>query len=153
MGWHCTWLGKSSPNNSHGTPQTHPLERLQSNCLKDRDPGHSSQNSQHSPTYLWILFVWINRHQKRISCAIFFLFFFSFFFGLFRAIPMAYGSSQARAQMGATAASLCHSHTRFASVTYTRAHGSTRSLTHWARPGIEPESSWILVRFVSTEPP
>ena len=26
------------------------------------------------------------------------------------------------------------------------------SLTHWARPGIEPESSWILVGFVTTEP-
>ena len=37
-----------------------------------------------------------------------------FFFGgggsLFRAEPMAYGSSQVRGQIGATAASLCHSH-------------------------------------------
>ena len=31
------------------------------------------------------------------------------------------------------------------SVTYTTAHDN-------ARPGIEPASSWILVRFVSTEP-
>ena len=37
-------------------------------------------------------------------------------------------------------------------MTYTTAHGNTRSLTHRARPGIEPVSSWILVRFVSTEP-
>ena len=29
------------------------------------------------------------------------------------------------------------------------AHVSPGSLTHWARPGIEPESSWILVRFVN----
>ena len=28
-----------------------------------------------------------------------------------------------------------------------------RSPTHWARPGIEPASSWILVRFVSAAPP
>ena len=28
----------------------------------------------------------------------------------------------------------------------------TKSLTHWARPGIEPTSSWLLVRFVSAEP-
>ena len=27
-------------------------------------------------------------------------------------------------------------------------HGNARSLTHWARPGIEPATSWILVRFV-----
>ena len=35
------------------------------------------------------------------------------------------------------------------SVTYTTAHGNTRSLTHWERPGIKPRSSWILVRFVN----
>ena len=38
------------------------------------------------------------------------------------------------------------------SSTYPTAHGSTRSLTHWARPGMEPASSWMLVRFVTTEP-
>ena len=27
------------------------------------------------------------------------------------------------------------------------------SLTHRARPGIKPVSSWILVRFISAEPP
>ena len=36
--------------------------------------------------------------------------------------------------------------------TYTTAQGNTRSLTCWVRPGIEPASSWMLVRFVSTEP-
>ena len=35
---------------------------------------------------------------------------------------------------------------------YAGAHGNTRFLTHKARPGIEPKSSWILVRFVTTEP-
>ena len=33
------------------------------------------------------------------------------------------------------------------SVTYITAHGNTRSLTHWAGPGIEPVSSWILGLF------
>ena len=37
-------------------------------------------------------------------------------------------------------------------MTYTTAHGSARSLTHWARLGIEPISSGILVRFISAEP-
>ena len=37
------------------------------------------------------------------------------------------------------------------SATYTIAHGDARSLTHCAGPGIEPESSWILVRFTSAE--
>ena len=35
---------------------------------------------------------------------------------------------------------------------YTTAHGNARSLTHWERPGIEPASSWMLLRFVSTDP-
>ena len=40
-----------------------------------------------------------------------------------------------------------------ASATYTEAHGNTGSLTHWVRPRIEPASSWILVGFVTAEPP
>ena len=35
---------------------------------------------------------------------------------------------------------------------YTTAHGNAGSLTYRARPGIEPASSWFLVRFISTEP-
>ena len=37
------------------------------------------------------------------------------------------------------------------SATYTIAHSKARSLTHWVRPGTEPTSSWILVRFVTPE--
>ena len=35
-----------------------------------------------------------------------------------------------------------------ASATYTTAHSNARSLTHWARPGIKPSSSWMPVRFI-----
>ena len=35
---------------------------------------------------------------------------------------------------------------------YTTAHRNAGFLTHWARPGIEPASSQILVRFVFSEP-
>ena len=52
---------------------------------------------------------------------------------LFRATPMAYGSSQARSWIRTTVASLHHS------------HSNAGSLAHWARPGIQPASSWILV--------
>ena len=38
------------------------------------------------------------------------------------------------------------------SLTYTTAHGNARSLTRWARPGIEPAASWFLVGFVSPAP-
>ena len=33
--------------------------------------------------------------------------------------------------------------------TYTTAHSITGTLAHWAQPGIESESSWILVRFLN----
>ena len=36
-----------------------------------------------------------------------------------------------------------------ASATYTTAHGNTESLTHWARPGIEPSTSWFPVGFIN----
>ena len=35
---------------------------------------------------------------------------------------------------------------------YTTAYGNTGSLTHWARPGMEPETSWFLVGFISAVP-
>ena len=41
---------------------------------------------------------------------------------------------------------------RAASANYTTAPGNARSLTHWARPGIEPTTSWFLVGFVSAAP-
>ena len=39
-----------------------------------------------------------------------------------------------------------------ASETYTTAQSNVGSLTHWARPGIKPATSWFLVRFVTTAP-
>ena len=38
------------------------------------------------------------------------------------------------------------------SATYTTAHGNTGSLTHQARPGMEPATSWFLVGFASAAP-
>ena len=78
-------------------------------------------------------------------------------FCLFRATPMAYGGSQAEDWIGAVDTSLRHSHSNVrsiqaASATYTTAHSNTESLTHEARPGIKLAFSWILVRFISTEP-
>ena len=76
------------------------------------------------------------------------LFFVFFFFLLFKAAPVAYGSSQARGLMGVTAAAMpdlsliCDLH-----------HSSRQ---HWilnrVRPGIEPTISWFLVRFISSAP-
>ena len=41
---------------------------------------------------------------------------------------------------------------RAKSATYTIAHSNTRSLTHCARPWIEPKTSWFLIGFVCTAP-
>ena len=40
-----------------------------------------------------------------------------------------------------------------ASETYTTAYGNAESLTHWVGPGIEPASSWILVKFLTHRAP
>ena len=59
-------------------------------------------------------------------------------------------------QIGATAACLTTAtamNDLSVSVTYTTAHSSTRFPIHLARPGIEPASSWMLVRFVFSGPP
>ena len=69
----------------------------------------------------------------------FFCFIYLFIFLLFWSQgghTCTYGSSQARRQIRAAAASLCHS------------NSNEGSLIHWARPGIKPESSRILVGFV-----
>ena len=82
-------------------------------------------------------------------------------FLLFRAIPTANGSSQAKGRIRATAAGLHHGHSNVgsqlhlepaASVTYTTSHGNARSLTHWERPEIQPASSQLSVGFFSTVP-
>ena len=74
-------------------------------------------------------------HLYKIAIYFFFFFFCFFFFA-----PVAYGRSQARSGITAVAASLHHS------------HSNAWSLTHWGRLGIEPASSWMLIRLVSTEP-
>ena len=72
---------------------------------------------------------------------------------LFRAAGVAHGRSQAR---GKNLSCSCQPtpqpqqcQIQVVSSTYTTAHGNTRSLTHWARSGIEPASSWILLGFLT----
>ena len=79
-----------------------------------------------------------------------------FFFSPFRAVPVAYGISQARGWIWAIAAGLHRSSQQCqiwaTSATHTTAHSNTGLLTHWARPGIETASSWIPDGFVSAAP-
>ena len=63
---------------------------------------------------------------------------------LFKAESVADGNSQARGRTRAAATG------RFwdLSSTYTTAHSNTGSLTHWARPGIEPAPQWELPTYI-----
>ena len=71
------------------------------------------------------------------------------FFFLFRATLAAFGDAQASGQIKSyscwpTPEPQQH-RIRAESATYTTAHGNARSFTHWARPGVKPETSWFLV--------
>ena len=62
-------------------------------------------------------------------------------------VPVAYGSSWARGWVRACCRSMPQPGQHWfwaASATYTAACGNAGSLTHWVRPGIEPESSRTL---------
>ena len=88
-------------------------------------------------------------------------FFFSLLFSsllfsfLFKVAPVVYGSSQARGWIGAAAAVLSHSHSNAKSEPHLWPMlnlQQCQTLTHWARPGMEPASSWVLVRFIYIDP-
>ena len=62
------------------------------------------------------------------------------------------GNSRARDLIGAAAAPTQQPQQhgiQAASVTCTKVHSNTGSLSHWVKAGIEPASSWILVRIVT----
>ena len=107
-----------------------------------------------SPWQMWQVIATIEATVKKLNIFLSFSFLFSFLF-FFRATPIAYGSSQPRGRIRAVAASLCHSHCNTGSKIHlhpTPQLTAARSPTHWMRPGIEPTSSWILVRFISAAP-
>ena len=64
--------------------------------------------------------------------------------------PAAYGGSQDRGLLRAVAAGLCHS-TAILDPSHVcdLDHSNAGSLTHWARPQIQPATSWFLVGFVN----
>ena len=81
---------------------------------------------------------------------------FLFFSFCLRAAPAAYRGSQARGRIGAIATGLHHSHSNARSEPCLQLTPQLTAkpypLTHWVRPEIKPVSSWVLVRFLSTEP-
>ena len=77
-----------------------------------------------------------------------------FFFWLFRAASVAYGRSQTRDGIRATATGLYHSHSDVGSELCLWPTPQLKAMLdpHWARPGFKPATSCILVRFISAEP-
>ena len=67
---------------------------------------------------------------------------------------MAYGSTQAKGQIGAAAAGLCHSHTIPDLSHMFDLHSSRQCqiLNPLSKARIKPESSWILVGFITAKP-
>ena len=73
-------------------------------------------------------------------------------FCLFTAKSAAHGGAQVRGPIGTVATGLYHSYSNAGSkgsVTYTTAHANAGSLSHWARPGMETVSSWMLFGFAN----
>ena len=84
--------------------------------------------------------------------------FFFPFFSFFRAAPMAYGGSQARGRIGAVppayiTATVMRNLNRICSLHHNSWQRQIPDPLYWAKPGIKPVSSWILVGFVSIAPP
>ena len=100
--------------------------------------------SYHNMDNLWFKDIWV-----------IFRYLMSWTFFFYRAASAAYGGSQARGWIRAAASGLHHSHSNTGSELHLwpTPKVTAASLTHWARPGIEPASSWIRVRFLSTAPP
>ena len=107
----------------------------------------SSTSIVNSCSYLW--------PRRRLPSPLFILFFCLFIY-FFTATLVAYGGSQARGRIRTVAAGLHHSHSNAGAETCLwptpQLTAMPDPLTVWARPGIKPTSSWLLVRFVSTEP-
>ena len=74
-------------------------------------------------------------------------------FALSRATSTACGGSQARGPIEAVATGQRQSHSNVGSEpclqTTPQLTATLDPLTHWARPGIQPATSWFLVRFVN----
>ena len=101
-----------------------------SGCCRKDNPHPPLQTSWH-----WV-YVDLQQSIPSTNCLTFLSFSFSFFFFLGpHQQPMEISRLEVKSEPQLP--------------TYTIAQGNPRSTTHWARPGIEPKSSWILVRLVT----
>ena len=102
-----------------------------------------------------IMYLWVHEN----SCLYSWNFLFIYLFNLFRAVPAAYGNSQARGQISCSCQPTpqpqqhhIEPHLQPTWKCRIRLMENAGSLIHGVRPGIEPMFSWILLRFVTTGP-
>ena len=119
------------------TPCTHHYSTTQDSFIAIKIscalPIHPSLPSTLGSTYLSTVSI-VFLLQKVTGLESYSMYGFHIAFYLVRAAPEAYGTSQARGQIGARPAGLHHSHSNIGSKSHlaanTTAHGHTRSLTH-----------------------
>ena len=143
--WHAEVLGQGS----------NPCHRSDTNHSGDSTRCLISRPHQGTPGKISFFFFFLKWELQR-----FLILFIYLFILLFRAA--AYGGSQARDLIRATAAGLHYScwptpqpqqrRIWTASETYTTVHSNASSLTQWVRPGIESTTSWFLLGFLSAVP-
>ena len=143
-----------------GSPRIY-LEKLKLPSIPAWGGGTSEQGDEVTTSSLYKILLFINRkftsRKYYITIALSNAAKIELFFCPFRATHAVYGSSQARGWIGAAAASLqqSQSNTGFKQCLWPTPQLTATpsgSLIHWARPRMEPESSWILVEFITTEP-
>ena len=119
---------------------------------------HCSPICDKTPPPLFFFFFFSFKNIAELHPGTQLCFFLSFFLFclLFRAVPAAYRNSrlevESELQLLGTPTQPQQLGIWASFSTYTTAHSNTGTLTHWSRPGIKPESSWILVKFVTAEP-
>ena len=114
--------------------------------------NRSWRRSPWGPAHLQIM-GWCSTTTSTYLEILFSLFFLSFvFLGLHRGIWRFPGWGSNQSYSCRPTAQPQQRGIRAASASLTTTHGNTGSLTHWARPGTEPATSWFLVGFVSAAP-
>ena len=120
-------------------PETHPNWLIMVRWLwrSGRHPQGRFKRASYGfePRVRWFLkqfIVWVAGHQDAVLCLD--IFFCLFCFVLFLSCLGLHLRHMEVPRLGSNQS-------------YARAHGHTESLTHWARSGIEPATSWFLVGF------
>ena len=125
------------------------LSRKSSSCCSNPRSLHKTQLSRPSQRKTKFLAEASSSSQMVLQGEIKALFIYLFISFLWPNLWHMEAPGLAKGRTRAAIASLHQNQIQAKSSTYATALGNSRSLTHWVRPGIEPTSSWILVKFLT----